>query len=75
MSAERRRVALAAFVAIGLAIANPRRASAHAIDGAFQLPVPLWLYLLVGSLVSAVFVVPLMWEIFRSFQPAAAIST
>ncbi len=35
---------------------------------------PLWLYLTVGSLVSAVFVVPLMWEIFRSFQPAAAIS-
>ena len=35
---------------------------------------PLWLYLLVGALVSAVFVVPLMWEIFRSFQPAAAIS-
>jgi multiple sugar transport system permease protein len=35
---------------------------------------PLWLYLVVGSLVSAVFVVPLMWEIFRSFQPAAAIS-
>jgi multiple sugar transport system permease protein len=35
---------------------------------------PLWLYLVVGSLVSAVFVVPLMWEIFRSFQPAEAIS-
>jgi len=36
---------------------------------------PLWLYLLVGSLVSAVFVVPLMWEIFRSFQPALAVSS
>jgi multiple sugar transport system permease protein len=36
---------------------------------------PLWLYLVVGSLVSAVFVVPLMWEIFRSFQPALAISS
>jgi multiple sugar transport system permease protein len=36
---------------------------------------PLWLYLVVGSLVSAIFVVPLMWEIFRSFQPALAISS
>ena len=35
---------------------------------------PLWVFLIVGSLVSAVFVVPLMWEIFRSFQPATAIS-
>jgi multiple sugar transport system permease protein len=35
---------------------------------------PLWLYLVVGSLVSAIFVVPLMWEIFRSFQSAAAVS-
>jgi multiple sugar transport system permease protein len=35
---------------------------------------PLWLYLVVGSLVSAIFVVPLMWETFRSFQPALAIS-
>ena len=35
---------------------------------------PLWVYLTVGSLVSAVFVVPLMWEVFRSFQPALAIS-
>lgn len=36
---------------------------------------PLWLYLVVGSLVSAIFVVPLMWEIFRSFQPALAVSS
>ena len=58
MSAERRRVALAALVAIGLAIATPRPASAHAIDGAFQLPVPLWLYLLAAAVaVAASFVV------------------
>ena len=58
MSAERRRVALAALVAIGLAIATPRPASAHAIDGAFQLPVPLWLYLLAAAVaVAASFIV------------------
>ena len=58
MSAERRRVALAALVAIGLAIATPRPASAHAIGGAFQLPVPLWLYLLAAAVaVAASFIV------------------
>ena len=58
MSAERRRVALAALVAIGLAIATPRPAVAHAIDGAFQLPVPLWLYLLAAAVaVAASFIV------------------
>ena len=58
MSAERRRLALAALVAIGLAIATPRPASAHAIDGAFQLPVPLWLYLLAAAVaVAASFIV------------------
>jgi hypothetical protein len=44
MSAERRR-ALAALVAASLAVAVTEPVSAHAIDGAFQLPVPLWLYL------------------------------
>jgi hypothetical protein len=58
MSAERRRVALAALVAIGLAIAAPRPALAHAIGGAFQLPVPLWLYLLAAAVaVAASFIV------------------
>jgi hypothetical protein len=56
MSAERR-VALAAAVAAACALA-PRPASAHAIDGAFQLPVPLWLYLLGAAVaVGASFVV------------------
>ncbi|MEP7025188.1 MAG: carbohydrate ABC transporter permease, partial [Actinomycetota bacterium] len=32
------------------------------------------LYLIVGSLVSSVFVVPLVWEVVRSFQPSLAIS-
>ena len=58
MSAERRRVALAAFVAVALATAMPRPASAHAIEGGFQLPVPLWLYLLGAAVaVAASFVV------------------
>jgi hypothetical protein len=57
MSAERRVVA-AAVVAAGLALASPMPASAHAIDGAFQLPVPLWLYLLGAAVaVAASFVV------------------
>jgi hypothetical protein len=45
MSAERRAaVAAAVAAAVGLALV-PQPASAHAIDAAFQLPVPLWLYL------------------------------
>ena len=57
MSAERRR-ALAALVAAGLAVAIPRPASAHAIEGAFQLPVPLWLYLAAAAVaVAASFVI------------------
>ncbi len=57
MSADRR-WALAAFVAAALALALPEAASAHAIDGAFQLPVPLWLYLLGAAVaVAASFVV------------------
>ena len=58
MSAEPRRVALAAFVAVALGLAIPRPTSAHAIDVAFQLPVPLWLYLLGAAVaVTASFVV------------------
>ncbi len=57
MSAERR-LALAALAAAALVVALPRPASAHAIDGAFQLPVPLWLYLLGAAVaVAASFVV------------------
>ena len=57
MSAERR-LTLAALVAVGLAVALPHPASAHAIDGAVQLPVPLWLYLLGAAVaVAASFVV------------------
>ncbi len=53
-----RRLTLAALVAAGLAVALPHRASAHAIDGAFQLPVALWLYLLGAAVaVAASFVV------------------
>lgn len=56
MSAERR-VGLAAVFATACALA-PWPASAHAIDGAFQLPVPLWLYLLGAAVaVGASFVV------------------
>src|SRR5688500_17065861 len=44
MSAERRR-ALAALLAAALAVAIAEPVAAHAIEGAFQLPVPLWLYL------------------------------
>ncbi len=58
MSAERRRVALAASVAVALATTIPGRASAHAIEGGFQLPVPLWLYLLGAAVaVAASFIV------------------
>jgi hypothetical protein len=57
MNAERR-VALAAIVAAALALASPLPASAHAIEGAFQLPVPLWLYLAGAAVaVAASFVV------------------
>jgi hypothetical protein len=57
MSAERR-LALAALAAAALVVALPLPASAHAIDGAFQLPVPLWLYLLGAAVaVAASFVV------------------
>jgi multiple sugar transport system permease protein len=35
----------------------------------------LTLYLIVGILVSAIFVVPLAWEVIRSFQPSLAISS
>ena len=57
MSADRR-WSLAAFVAVALALALPQAASAHAIDGAVQLPVPLWLYLLGAAVaVAASFVV------------------
>ncbi|HEY3957641.1 MAG TPA: carbohydrate ABC transporter permease [Streptosporangiaceae bacterium] len=34
----------------------------------------LMLYLTAGVLISAVFVVPLAWEVFRSFQPESAVS-
>ncbi len=52
------RLALAAAAAAGLPLALPRAASAHAIEGAFQLPVPLWLYLLGAAVaVAASFVV------------------
>ncbi|HEY6498936.1 MAG TPA: carbohydrate ABC transporter permease [Streptosporangiaceae bacterium] len=34
----------------------------------------LVLYLMAGVLISAVFVVPLAWEVFRSFQPESAVS-
>jgi multiple sugar transport system permease protein len=34
----------------------------------------IW-YLLAGLAISAIFVVPLLWEVFRSFQPESAIST
>lgn len=33
----------------------------------------LFLYLVAGALVSAVFVVPLAWEVFRSFQPESVV--
>ena len=57
MSAERR-LTRAALGAAGLAVALPHPVSAHAIDGAFQLPVPLWLYLLGAAVaVAASFVV------------------
>ena len=57
MSADRR-WSLAALMATALALALPRAASAHAIDGAVQLPVPLWLYLLGAAVaVAASFVV------------------
>ena len=53
-----RRLALGAFVAIGLTVALPHPASAHALEGGFQLPVPLWLYLLGAAVaVAASFVV------------------
>ena len=58
MSADRRRPALSALVALAIGLAVPDPASAHAIDGAFQLPVPLWLYLLGAAVaVGASFVV------------------
>jgi hypothetical protein len=57
MSAEGRRAAAVAGAAV-LALALPGAASAHAIDGGFQLPVPLWLYLLGAAVaVGASFVV------------------
>jgi hypothetical protein len=58
MSAERRRLALAASGALALALAAPAPVGAHAIGGSFQLPVPLWLYLLGAAVaVAASFVV------------------
>src|SRR6266516_4134227 len=33
------------------------------------------LYLAAGGGISAIFVVPLLWEVFRSFQPSLAISS
>jgi hypothetical protein len=58
MSAERRRLALGTCVALALPFAAPSPAAAHAIGGSFQLPVPLWLYLLGAALaVGASFVV------------------
>ena len=57
MSAERRR-ALAAAAAAGVAVAIADPVSAHAIEGAFQLPVPLSLYLAGAAVaVAASFVV------------------
>jgi hypothetical protein len=45
-------------MAAALAVALPQPASAHAIEGAVQLPVPLWLYLLGAAVaVAASFVV------------------
>ena len=45
-------------MAAALALALPQTVSAHAIDGAVQLPVPLWLYLLGAAVaVAASFVV------------------
>jgi hypothetical protein len=48
-------------MAAALAVALPQPASAHAIEGAVQLPVPLWLYLLGAAVaVAASFVVTLI---------------
>jgi hypothetical protein len=57
MSAERR-LALAALAAAALVVALPHPVAAHALEGSFQLPVPLWLYLLGAAVaVAASFVV------------------
>src|SRR5918992_893280 len=61
MSPERRRLTLAAALTAALALAAPGPAVAHAIGGAFQLPVPLWLYLLgAGVAVAASFVLTVL---------------
>jgi hypothetical protein len=58
MSAEPRRLALAALAAGGLVLSLPSPAAAHALDAAYQLPIPLWLYLVGAAVaVAASFVV------------------
>jgi hypothetical protein len=58
MSRSRRRRAVAAVAVAALLALAPSVAAAHAIGGTFQLPVPLWLYLLAAALaVGASFVV------------------
>lgn len=58
MSAEPRRLALTAMAAGGLVLALPSAAAAHALDAAYQLPIPLWLYLAGAAVaVAASFVV------------------
>ncbi len=57
MSADRRRLAAIAC-AVGALLLAPSPSAAHAVDVAFQLPVPLWLYLLGAAVaVGASFVV------------------
>lgn len=57
MSRSRRRIAGIGLAAAGLAVA-PSPAAAHAVGGTFQLPVPLWLYLVGAAVaVAASFVV------------------
>src|SRR5258708_8265357 len=51
------------------AVRNPR----HRTAGAARPSGSGW-YLLAGTAISAVFVLPLLWEIFRSFQPESAVS-
>ena len=58
MSPSRRRAALAATFMVLAGLVVPGPASAHAIGGTFQLPVPLWLYLAAAAVaVAASFVV------------------
>ena len=69
MSAERR-AALAAVVAAGLVVVLPSPAFAHALDGGYQLPVPLWLYLLAAAVaVAASFVVTVVTS-HRATEPS-----